>query len=141
MLWNWTTAFEDAEVLRREMETLLDRTQRYFTGNQPNFPLVNIYSQEDKVLVLAELPGVAKEDVELSFMDGALKIKGQRKTPELGDKLVQLREERLTGQFEKTIRLPIDVDLDQMQARFQDGILQIELPKPEKIKPRQIAIQ
>ncbi|HEY9840595.1 MAG: Hsp20/alpha crystallin family protein [Candidatus Sericytochromatia bacterium] len=141
MFWNWTTAFEDIESLRREMDQLRERTQRYYTGSTSNYPLVNLYNQEDKVLVVAEVPGVSKQDLEISFLDGALKLSGERKAPELGDKLAQLREERGFGRFEKSIRIPLEVNADEIRAQLNDGVLQIELPKSERVKPRQIAIQ
>lgn len=141
MFWNWTTALEDIDTLRREMDGLLERSQRYFTGSGASFPLVNLYNQENKVLLLAELPGVRKEDLEISYLDGALKLSGERKAPELGDKVVQLREERGYGRFEKVIRIPLEIDGEGIRAELNEGVLQIELPKSEKVKPRQIQIQ
>ena len=54
MLWNWTTAFEDIEVLRKEMNHLFERSQGAFVGSSANFPLINLYNQNDKILVIAE---------------------------------------------------------------------------------------
>ena len=67
----------------------------------------------------------------------------RRKAPDFGeaDKLAQLRQERGTGHFEKTVKIPLELDTDRIQAQLTDGVLQIELPKPEKAKPRQITIQ
>lgn len=141
MFWNWTTALEDMDTLRREMDYLLDRSQRYFTNTGANFPLINLYNQDNKILVAAEVPGVSKENLEISFVDGALKLSGERKAPDFGDKVAQLREERGYGRFEKTIRIPVEIDAEHIQAQLNDGVLQIELPKPERVKPRQIAIQ
>jgi len=141
MFWNWTSAFEDLDSLRREMDSLMERTQRFYTGTGANYPLVNIYNQDDRVVVVAEVPGLRKEDLDISFLDGALKLSGERRAPELGEKVVQLREERGFGRFEKSVRIPLEVDADQIRAQLTDGILQIELPKSERVKPRQIAIQ
>ena len=141
MLWNWTTAFEDIEGLRKEMNQIFERSQGYFGGGAANFPLINLYNQDDKILVIAETPGLKKEDLDIHFIEGSLKIKGQRHFEQEGDQLVQLRRERTTGSFEKTIRIPIEVNAEQISARLQDGILQIELPKAEKVKPLQILIQ
>lgn len=140
MLWNWTSAFEDMESLRREMNTLLERSQRYYTGGGSNYPLLNLYNQDERVLVVAEVPGLDKQDLDLQFVDGVLKLSGERKAPELGEKVAQLREERAFGRFSKSIKIPVEIDADQIQARLSDGLLEIELPKPAKIQPRQIAI-
>lgn len=141
MLWNWTTAFEDMQTLRREMDHLLERSQNYFTGaSTQNFPLLNIYNQEQSVLIVAEVPGVEREAIDISFTDGVLKLSGERKGSDLGDKVAALREERGLGRFEKSIRIPLEVDAERISARLSDGLLHVELPKPEKIKPRQIAI-
>ena len=141
MLWNWTTAFEDMETLRQEMDHLLERTQRNYLGSSPGYPLLNIYNQDDRLTVVAEVPGVNREDLNIQYLDGVLKLSGERKSPQLGeDKVVHLREERRYGRFEKTVKIPVEVDASQIQARLSDGLLQIELPKPEQVKPRQIAI-
>jgi len=142
MLWNWTTAFEDMQTLRREMDHLLERSQNYFTGTSTqSFPLLNIYNQEQSVLVVAEVPGLVREDIDISFVDGTLKLSGERKSVELGEKVAALREERGLGKFEKSIKIPVDIDSDRISAKLNDGLLSIELPKPEKVKPRQISIQ
>lgn len=140
MIWNWTTALEDIDTLRREMDQLFERSQRNFTQTGNHFPLVNLYSHEQKVLVVAELPGVNKEDLSISFSDGVLKLSGERKAPDFGDKVAPLREERVHGRFEKSVRIPIEIDADRIQAQLKDGVLQIELPKPERVQPRQIKI-
>ena len=141
MLWNWTTAFEDIEVLRKEMNHLFERSQGSFVSGSANFPLINLYNQDDKILVIAETPGLKKEDIDIHFLEGSLKIKGQRQFEQEGDKLLQLRQERATGAFEKTIRIPLEVKADQISARLQDGVLQIELPKADQVKPLHISIQ
>jgi len=143
MLWNWNTAFAEMEALRRQMDSVFDHTQRYYTGGNVSFPLLNIYDHEDRVSLVTEVPGVRQQDLEISFIEGALKLKGERKSPELEaeDKVTQLRHERRLGAFEKTIRIPVDVNPDAIEARLQDGVLTIDLPKAEKARTRQIAIQ
>lgn len=141
MFWNWTTAFEDMESLRRDMDSMMKRTQRYIQGDSSRYPALNIYNHEDKVMVLAQIPGVAKEDLDIQFAKGKLTIAGERRLPDQGEQVVQLRHERGLGRFEKSIHIPIDVDVDAIQAKVQDGILSLELPKAETAKAKQITVQ
>lgn len=140
MFWNWTTALEDIDHLRREMDVLFERSQRYFTSNG-QFPQMNLYNHDQKLVVVAELPGVEKADLDIRFDQGTLTLSGERKAPQLGEQVAALREERRLGRFEKSIRIPIEIDDSRITAQLKDGVLQIELPKPERIQPRQIAIQ
>lgn len=142
MLWNWSNAFEEMTALRREMDEMFNRTHRYFTGSSNRFPAINLYNQDDKILVVAEVPGLKREDLDIQFVDGALTLKGNRPTPQLGEEhIAALREERKTGSFEKSVRIPIEIDAEQIQAQLTDGILKVELPKAAKAKARQITIQ
>lgn len=140
MLWNWNTTFEEMEALRREMNRVFERTQRY-TGSASSFPPVNLYNHEQEVLVVAELPGLKKEELDITYLEGVLTLKGERQVPEMQEQRVQLRAERPLGQFEKTVRIPIDIDVDKITARLEDGILTLTLPKAEQAKTRKIAIQ
>lgn len=142
MLWNWSNAFEEMTTLRREMDEMFNRTHRYLTGTNNRFPAINLYNQDDKILVVAEVPGLKREDLDIQFVDGALTLKGNRPAPQLGEEhIAALREERKTGSFEKSVRIPIEIDADNIAAQLNDGILKVELPKAAKAKARQIAIQ
>lgn len=140
MFFAVSNPFDEINAMRREMEDIFKRSQRVFTQQGRNFPLINIYNQPEEIRVVAEVPGVAKEDLDISFNQGELKIRGQRKPLELPEKSVQLRAERQTGSFEKTLRIPFDVNPDKLHAELQNGILQIGLPKAESARARQIVI-
>ncbi|MGV3525672.1 MAG: Hsp20/alpha crystallin family protein [Candidatus Sericytochromatia bacterium] len=142
MFWNLTPVFDEMDTLRREMDALFDRTHRNLTGNTASqFPAINLYQDPEQVHVLAELPGVRKEDLELHFADGTLTLKGQRQPFQTEAPLVQLRNERRLGNFEKSLRIPIEIDADGIQAELKEGLLQVKLPKAARAKTRQIAIQ
>lgn len=141
MFWTLSNTFEEMDTLRREMEELFNRSQRVFTASGRNFPLINIYNHPEEVRVVAELPGVQKEDLDISYTKGVLKLSGQRKATELSENTVQIRSERKTGNFEKTVKIPFEIDADKIHAELKNGVLQIGLPKAETVRTRQIEIQ
>lgn len=142
MFWNLTPVFDEMDTLRREMDALFDRTHRTLTGStNSQFPALNLYHDAERVQVVAELPGVRKEELELQFAEGTLTLKGQRQAFQSDDPLVQLRNERRLGHFEKSVRIPIEIDVDGIEAELKDGLLQVQLPKAARAKTRQISIQ
>ncbi|GBE02010.1 MAG TPA: Hsp20/alpha crystallin family protein [Nitrospirae bacterium] len=124
--------------LNREMDSIfsgLDLRTGY------RYPRMDIYQNHDGVLVTAELPGVKKEDVEITVTGSTLTIKGKRKgvEPEK-DERYHLRE-RWIGEFSRTIELPFHADADRVKARYSKGILYITLPRSEEDKPKKIALE
>ena len=90
-------------------------------------------------MALVELPGVGKEAVEMVYRDRQLTLRGtKRPTPSEGGEL--LKDETFTGAFEKSIPVPTEVDGEKIQAKFQDGLLTVRMPKMEKEKPRTVKI-
>ena len=103
-------------------------------------PKADIYEKDDGIVIKAELPGVDKNDVEIDLNDRILKIKGERKSDsEIKDENYY-RKETSFGKFERAFTLPVDVNSDQIKAEYKDGLLKIEIPKPEGQKPKQISI-
>ena len=99
---------------------------------------VDVYSDEDNVYVQAELPGVNKEEITVELHDGLLSITGE-KTTKKEDKKAHYREQRY-GRFERHVRVG-DVDFDRAQAKSENGILKITLPKHPESKPKPLKIQ
>lgn len=95
----------------------------------------------EQVQVNVELPGVAKEDVNVNVNDGLLTISAERKQPELKDQEQWIRNEISYGTFERSITLPYSVDIEKVSASHENGILRIVLPKHENAKPKQISIR
>lgn len=106
----------------------------------PQFPPVNVWTGDNSVVVTAELPGVDQNDLTVSVLDDGLTIAGKREPEFSGDKVTWHRRERAYGRFSRTIRLPYRVDRDKVDARFVDGVLEIELQRPEADRPKKIAI-
>ncbi|MCL6638965.1 MAG: Hsp20/alpha crystallin family protein [Firmicutes bacterium] len=103
------------------------------------FP-VDIKETTGSLILKAEIPGLNREDIKISFADGRLTIRGERKkeTREEGERF--LRVERSYGSFSRTFTVDVPVDKDAIKARYADGILEITLPKQEEVKPREITI-
>jgi len=102
-------------------------------------PVVDVFEDKDAYTVKAELPGLKKEEIEVSVHDGALVISGERKLAQKAEGEVH-RTERFYGKFQRVIGLPAQVEADKVQAGYKDGVLTITLPKTELVKPRQITI-
>jgi HSP20 family protein len=102
-------------------------------------PALDLYQNNNNVIAVVELPGMRKQDIEISLHDGTLTISGERKreTPN-GEKAE--RTERYIGKFRRSIALPVSVDASKVSARYQDGILTVTLPKAEEAKPKQIPV-
>jgi len=105
------------------------------------FPFVNIYEDRDTLTIAAEMPGLSKEQVEITYADGALTITGKRDAARSTASMSVLRRERSIGSFEKTIRIPVKIVSDKIVAKFTNGILTITLPKAEDAKPKAITIE
>jgi HSP20 family protein len=103
-------------------------------------PAVDLYEDKDNVIVKAELPGLKREDIEVSLHDGALSISGERKSEEKVENAEVRRTERFVGRFQRTITLPAPVKGDKVNAQYKDGVLTVTLPKAEEAKPKLIQI-
>jgi HSP20 family protein len=134
--------------LRDEMDRLFDAAfpalsslQREGYFGEGDFP-VDLYQEKDAFLVRAELPGFRKEDLSVEVNDGLLTVTGHRKTETKADgkedaKVHSVTEERRVS---RTISLPEQIKTDAIEAKYENGILAVTLPKREEAKPRQIAI-
>jgi HSP20 family protein len=103
-------------------------------------PALDVYEDHDNVHVRVELPGMKKENIELSLHDGSLSISGERKSEERFQDAEVSRSERFFGRFQRTITLPTTVASDKVKAQYKDGILTITLPKAEEAKPKHIDV-
>jgi HSP20 family protein len=136
--------WRDMEVLRRGMDSLWDR----FTGERPTewlrgewVPSLDVSETKDKVVVKAEAPGIDPKEIAISLKSGILTLKGEKKQErEEKDESYHLIE-RSYGSFSRSVRLPAEVQEDQVKASYKDGILTITLPKTERAKERSIKIE
>jgi HSP20 family protein len=104
-------------------------------------PAVDVYEEKDDIVVKAELPGMAKEDVEVNLTDSMLTIKGQKKKEEEIKEENYYRSERSYGSFLRTLELPREVQPDKVKASFKNGILEVRMPKTEEAKTKEIKVK
>jgi HSP20 family protein len=131
----WLSAVSDLERLQNEMERVFQGIRRPFA---PEFPALNVWTNQDGALVSAELPGVDEKDIDISVTGSTLTLHGKRDASEEGE---YHRRERETGAFTRTLDLPFQVEADKVEASFSKGILEIKLPRAEADKPRKISIR
>ena len=103
------------------------------------YPLLNVFRQGDDFVVIAELPGIGRDDVEIQVHENRLRIAGRKKI-EYGEGASLHRRERIAGSFDRTIAMPVAVDAGRVKAEYRDGILALFLPRAERDKPKTIAI-
>jgi HSP20 family protein len=136
--------WDQMQQFQHELNRLFDRWngdrdwQRGFAGT---YPALNVWEDAEHVFVEAELPGLSLNDLEIYVTGGnQLTIKGERRfeTPQKG---VWHRKERGQGTFTRALTLPFAVDADKVEARFENGVLFVRLPKHASAKPRKINVK
>jgi HSP20 family protein len=116
----------------------LARTSQLLSGWTP---ALDLHEDKDNFVVKVELPGMKKEDIEISLHDGSLSVSGERKSEEKFADAEVYRSERFVGRFKRKIAMPGAVANDQVKAQYKDGVLTVTLPKTEEAKPKQINVQ
>ncbi len=104
-------------------------------------PAVDLVEEEDNFLVSCDLPGVNKDDLDISVSGNALTIKGEKKDSREEKEGRYYRRETWSGSFQRTITLPETVDPNRIDAEMKNGVLTVTLPKREEVKPRQIDVK
>lgn len=109
-------------------------------GERAWIPAVDVLESEETLTVTAELPGMRKEDVDITLEDGVLKISGERHFEKDDERESYRRIERAYGRFSRAFTLPRNVDRSRVEAQFDNGLLRIVLPKSEDARARKIDI-
>ena len=104
-------------------------------------PRLDMHEEKDALVVRAELPGIKKEDLDVSLDGDMLTIKAEKKEEEVAEEATYHTTERRFGYYSRSVSLPVHVDADKVAAAFKDGILEIKLPKTEEAKPRHIEVK
>jgi HSP20 family protein len=134
-----------------ELQALQNQLSRLFEGSDRAqddealmrgswVPAVDVAEEGDELIVRAELPGMREEDIEIEFENGILTLKGERKFEEEKKERNYHRIERAYGRFVRSFTLPRSVDAENIAATYDQGILELTIPKREEAKPRQIRI-
>ena len=103
-------------------------------------PVVDVYEDNTNIVIKAELSGVDKQNIAIDVKDRILTLKGERASDTETKEENYYRKERTFGKFERRFALPGDVDTETITANHKDGLLRIEIPKPEKSEPRNITV-
>ena len=136
--------FTDLEDFQKEMTRMFDLRSQWpvKTGNGGLWaPAVDIVDEKDQIRIKADLPGLKKEDIEISADNGILTIKGEKKEEKEIKEKDYVRSERYYGAFHRSFSLPTGVDPQKVNASYKDGVLEVTLPKREDAKPKQIKVE
>lgn len=138
-----TSSFFDPLLdLDRDIDSMLKNVWRAPAARSVyQYPALDIAEYENESVVVAEMPGVKKEDLKLSVHDGVLTISGERKAHPMPENSSWIRNEIRTGEFARTIQLPHDVKQDAIAAELNNGVLRVVLPKSEEVRPHEITIK
>jgi HSP20 family protein len=139
----WPT-FGRLSSLRDELDRLFESPWAELSRNSQLLsgwtPALDVCEDKENFIVKAELPGMKKEDIEVSLHDGSLSISGERKSESKHEDAEVYRAERFFGRFQRTVTLPASVAADKVKAQYRDGVLTVSLPKTEEAKPKQIDV-
>jgi HSP20 family protein len=109
------------------------------TASRGPFPPINVFQQGDDILAIVELPGISKSDLQIEAKENAIRIFGT-KAVKYPERVSLHRRERVSGEFDRTLSFPVQINPDGIKAEYRDGILALHLPRAESDKPRTIKI-
>lgn len=132
--------WREMDRLQREMNRLFEDYTPARMRGAPTYPAMNVWANQDGIMVTAEVPGIAPDDLDISVVGDMLTLKGERKSEEASESLRYHRQERGFGQFTRTLQLPYQIDAQKVEAKFKNGVLEISLPRAEADKPRKILV-
>jgi HSP20 family protein len=140
MITAFVDPFEALFNLQRALDARLASgwLQQQTTSEGP-FPPINVFQQAGDLLAIIELPGIDKNSLQIEAKENTIRIAG-KKAVSYPDGVSVHRRERVAGEFDRTISLPVQLEPDGIKAEYRDGILALFLPRSERDKPRTIAV-
>lgn len=132
--------FAEIDRLQRELQQGIGLSPS-IRGAARGFPAMNVGSAPQSVEIYAFAPGIDPASLDVQVEKGVLTISGERAPDASPEKSTVHIDERFAGRFRRTVTLPDDVDLNQVAARYQDGVLRISVPRSEAAQPRRITIK
>jgi HSP20 family protein len=135
--------FRELSSLQTEMNRLFNAAFDTPTGNggaRRWTPAMDLVETEDHFVLRADLPGMTEADVNIELEDNVLTVSGERKAEHKSEREGFYRVERAFGAFSRSLTLPKGIDPEAVGAGFENGVLEVRVPKPEQRKPRKIAI-
>ncbi len=138
--WNPAAAYLTREPISRLFDNFFNDLQGEEVSNRGWMPPVDIQETEDAYKLNAELPGLTKDDINITLENNVLRLSGERKLEKDVKKDSYHRIERIYGAFSRAFALPQQVNPEGVQAVFESGVLTVTVPKAEQAKPRKISI-
>ena len=138
--------FMEIEEMERRFEDIFARPflpavwRRIPTVEMGWAPAIEVFEKEDRFVVKAELPGMREEDIDVSVVGDTLTIKGERKAESEVKEEDYYCCERSYGSFSRSIAVPSNVDAKKIEASYEDGVLEVSLPKAPEVKPKKISV-
>ncbi len=141
----WADQFDGFENFQHELSNLFRPMSKMLgmdTGlfEKAGSPPIDVYDSDNEVLVKADMPGLTKEEIDVSIHDNILTIKGEKKRENDVHKEGYYKSERFYGSFSRSIQLPAEVKHDKVNANYENGVLELKLPKREEAKTKRINI-
>lgn len=131
----------------RDLARLQNEVNRLFAGARPDsavsreYPPVSLYAGEDTLVLTSELPGVEPENLDITVTGDTITLRGTRPAEALSEGASFHRQERTSGQFTRTLQLPFEVDPEKTEAKYEKGVLQVRLTRPEKMKLKKVTVK
>lgn len=140
---NAWSIFDDLESMQADMNRLFaDRGyERPLRRSRPTYPLLNVWSSADGLIIDAEIPGVNPKDVDVSVLGDELTLRGKVSAQELRNGEVYHRRERPAGEFVRVLQLPFRADASGVKAHYKNGMLRLTVPRSEEEKPKKVAVE
>ncbi|MFN4226747.1 MAG: Hsp20/alpha crystallin family protein [Candidatus Ratteibacteria bacterium] len=141
-LARWNPLREMLDI-KDDFDRLIDRffSKDFEIWEGPKAFDVDIYEDEDNIVLKAEIPGVNKEDISVSLTEDTVTISGRKEEEKKIEKENYFRKEIRTGTFSRSFTLPCSVDREKVKASYKNGVLEIVLPKSEKEKEKEVKIK
>jgi HSP20 family protein len=142
----WKNPFYELDKFQRDLNRFFDLGQGMADQDASLLagywtPAVEVLDHKDNVIVRAELPGLVKEDIEVTIENNVLSIRGEKKQEHEQKEAEVVRSERYYGVFHRAFTLPSSVDSARVNAKFHNGVLELTIAKKEDAKPRQIRVE
>lgn len=133
--------FEDVIKLQRELDNIFGREfYPHSTFGRGTFPAINIFEKDDVLTLMAEMPGISKEDIDIKLQGDVISLSGERKLKE-DENVNYHRRERDYGRFHRQFKLPYRINSEKVEAKMENGVLTLSLPKDEAEKPKLINVR
>jgi len=142
--WN---PLEDLRTLQDEMNRLFEQRtaptghRREHVSSRVWSPAVDVYEDEDEIVLYAELAGMKQSDITIELLSDSLTIRGERNFPDNERKDKYIRVERPYGRFQRVFTLGVPINQEAVKASYRDGVLEIHMPKAEETKPRRVEVK